>query len=413
MSVVRNTAFYPSNGTVVDSGSGINIAAVFGVPPGSLIDNVATATHTQDNAERTFQPGSSAANADAHQLQRLGWAREVAHVTPDDDVRGNAYLPAGTYRWRLWATMTMAGGTLNLGGTHTPTFKAGLWRYNPSTNAGVLIATSTVRVSQSWDTGTLGDAGTFKSVELQFDIASDVELQDGETMLMQIGLNVGTLTNPALGGTTTFTFTLRFDVAGSTRFRHLNDSDSIFGSLYRESESGNSAAAANKGRTTIFLAPRQAFSAAGAAAERFLTAFRADSASSAAAAAGSKHIRMRPIAAASAADAFASKYIRLSPREAFSAAAAFVSKYIRLAPREAFSAAAADARRRLMAFRFGSAASVAGAFGRRVLEARRVGTAYSVAAAQLFLQMSQDVLNRLEGGATTIIRRAKKVIFGD
>lgn len=208
----RANILYPRNNVTVDTGAGIDIRNLDDVNGSTATTQTVTATHTQDNVERTFDPATTGAtntfNA-ATTLAKLGWALELTDVTPGDDTNCNAYLSSGTLEVKINVTMDSSGGTGFLGGNHTPTFKASLWRYKPSTDTGTLIASGTQ--TETWNlTAVTGDGGTFKQVTISINVASNTELLQDETLYLQVGLNTGTLNNPVTG-TTNFTFTLQVD----------------------------------------------------------------------------------------------------------------------------------------------------------------------------------------------------------
>ncbi len=214
MTLERATTLYLRNNVTVDTGTGIDIRILDDVNGGTNdITQTATATHTQDNVERTFDPataGVTNTNNAGTTLFKTGWAlRLTEDMTPVDDTNCNAFLPAGTLTVNLNVTLQNAGGT-DLGGTQQPTWRASLWRYNPSTDTGTLIAAGSNN-STTWSTvAVTGDAGTFKTVPVSIVVSTATEFSPGEILLLQTGLNTGTLTNPTLG-TITYTFTLRID----------------------------------------------------------------------------------------------------------------------------------------------------------------------------------------------------------
>lgn len=221
MGIQRATVLYPVNGTTVDSGSGIDIRLLTNTAASADTSQTVTATHTQDNVARTFDPataGATAATAPTT-LQNLGWALRLSEdMTPADDTNCNAVLTSGTLTVNLDVTLVSAGGNANLGGTTTTTFQAGLFRYDPASDSGSLVASGTG--TQSWNTAGLGgDAGTYKAAAVNVPIASPIEFNQGEILLLQVGFSdAGTLSNPTLGGTTTFTWTLRLGSGTNVTF---------------------------------------------------------------------------------------------------------------------------------------------------------------------------------------------------
>lgn len=203
---------YPVNSTTVDSGTGIDIRLLSSAEAGaSDSDQTVQFTHTNDNVNRTFDPdtGAVTAVADSNALQAEGWALRLAEdMTPDDDINCNAVLTAGTIAVSLRVNLDQSGGTY-AAGTYGPTFKAALFRYDPIANTGTLIASGSTSAT-TWTLGGVGeDLGTAKTATLNI-VAPQTEFVQGEILLLQIGLNTGTVPNPTLG-TATFTCTLTVD----------------------------------------------------------------------------------------------------------------------------------------------------------------------------------------------------------
>jgi hypothetical protein len=215
------STFYPNNGTTVDSGSGVDIRllddAISSIDDGQSV----RWEQSQDGANRTFDPdtGFSNSNNNPYTLQRNGWALRLAEdVTPTDDTNCNAAVPADTIRLTFNVRCNATGGT-NLGGAANFSMRFSLWRYNLSTNAGVQIGQSSVSIS--WDTTAIGgENNTFKTASAQFTIPDDVELLQGETMLVQIGANALNLPDATLG-TTNYDLYLRIGQASNTIFEFV------------------------------------------------------------------------------------------------------------------------------------------------------------------------------------------------
>jgi hypothetical protein len=221
MGLQRAAVLYPVNTATVDTGTGIDIRLLDTVEAGADDDTqTVTATHTQDNVERTFDPATAAGAvvADTNALQKKGWALRLAEdCTPDDDANCNAFLVPANHVVNLQVAVDQAGGTY-ASGTYAPLWKAALYRYNPATDTGVVVA-STGNNSLSWNvTPVTGDLGAFKNIALTFNAAAQfpngVELQQGEILLLQLGVRTQTIPNPTLG-TATFTYTLRVDNANT------------------------------------------------------------------------------------------------------------------------------------------------------------------------------------------------------
>lgn len=214
MGIQSADVLYPVNTTVVDSGTGIDIRLLDSAEAGA-VDNTqtVTATHTQDNQVRVFDPASTNnTNRLITDNQAEGWGLRLADdMTPTDDTNCNAYLLAQTLTVNVRVTINQAGGTYGAGGSYAPFWGAALFRYNPSTDAGVLIANGSNN-SASWNIGALGDLGTFKLVAISIVIAAGVEFAAGEILMIQFGVGTVTIPNPTLG-TATWTYTLSVDHA--------------------------------------------------------------------------------------------------------------------------------------------------------------------------------------------------------
>lgn len=203
--------------TTVDTGVGINIlllsASTTGFGPA---EQSASATHTQDSVERTFDPlvaNVTNTNHAGDTLFKRGWAlRLTDDMTPSDDTNCNAALTAGDATINLVCKINQTGGTY-AGGNYGPTWRASLWRYNISADTGVLIAAGSVATPTWGYTPASGDLNTYKNVVININVPSIVEFQPGEVLLLQVGLNTGTIPNPTLG-TATWTYTLAIEPAG-------------------------------------------------------------------------------------------------------------------------------------------------------------------------------------------------------
>jgi hypothetical protein len=221
MGLQTAAVLYPVNSTTVDSGAGIDIRLLDSAQGGADDDTqTVTATHTQDNVERTFDPATAGvtAVADARAFQGEGWAlRLTEDMTPTDDANCNAFLSPLNHVVNIQIAVNQSGGTYT-GGTYAPSWRAALIRYNPATDTGTVVATS-ANNAVSWNyTPATGDLGTFKNLAITFNAAAQypngIEFSAGEILLLQIGVNTGTIPNPTLG-TATWTYTLRVDNANT------------------------------------------------------------------------------------------------------------------------------------------------------------------------------------------------------
>jgi hypothetical protein len=211
MGLQTAAVLYPVNSTTLYSDTGIDIRLLDSAEAGATdVTQTVFATHTQDNQGRVFDPGSSNnTNRSILTLQEEGWAlRLTDDMTPSDDTNCNAYLPAGTLTLNLRVTITQSGGTYS-GGSYAPNWAVALWRYNPSshTSTGILLGTSN---TTSWTLGIGNDLGTYKIVSISAPLASPVEFQPGEILLMEVGVGMSTIPNPTLG-TATFTYIYSVD----------------------------------------------------------------------------------------------------------------------------------------------------------------------------------------------------------
>lgn len=217
MGIQTAAVLYPVNTTTVDSGGAIDIRLLDSAQAGADDDTqTATATHTQDNVDRTFDPATAGvtASADVNTLQKLGWALRLSEdMTPPDDTNCNAFLRTGNLVVNVTVTITQAGGTYTTG-TYAPLWKASLWRYNPATDTATIIGFS-ANNTPSWNIAPVGgDLGTFKTIAITFNSAAQfpngAEFAAGEILLLQLGVKTQTIPNPTVG-TATWTYTLRVD----------------------------------------------------------------------------------------------------------------------------------------------------------------------------------------------------------
>lgn len=212
MAIQTASPLYPVNSTVVDSDTGIDIRLLDSAEAGADANQSVNFTHAQDNVNRTFDPANTGvtAVADSNAFQGEGWAlRLTEDMTPNDDTNCDVVLTPGTVAVSLRVNLDQTGGTY-AAGTYGPTFKAALFKYDPATNTGTLIASGSTG-GITWTLGGVGDdLGTAKTATFNISVPSNVEFAQGEILLLQIGLNTGTVPNPTLG-TATFTCTLSAD----------------------------------------------------------------------------------------------------------------------------------------------------------------------------------------------------------
>jgi hypothetical protein len=201
---LNDITLYTRNDVTVDSGGGVDIRRLDDVNGATSASQTCNAAHTADNQERTFDPATTGfvSNLDARNLQKLGWAVPTSDFTPSEGV---ALLAAQTVTVSMRVAVSWGGTPLT-----TPVsgavFRASLWKYDPTTDAGTLIA-SGASSSQTW---TAGQSGATRTVTVPITVAADETFAASETLLLQIGVNVGTLGNPA-AGTITYVFTLLCD----------------------------------------------------------------------------------------------------------------------------------------------------------------------------------------------------------
>jgi len=212
MAINRTETFYPRNDTTIDTGTGIDIRILSTTQSGTNdVTQTCTADHTNDNVNRWFDPATTG-NTDATDINttlvKRGWALRLTEdmTPPDDDTNCNVIIPANTTTVTLDVGASWSGGAIT--GNTVPTFKASLWRYNPSTDAGTLIAAGT-SAATTWQN--LTQNGTFKTVPISITVPQTTFSQ-GEILMVQVGMNTGTLPNP-ITGTTNWVFTLRINNA--------------------------------------------------------------------------------------------------------------------------------------------------------------------------------------------------------
>lgn len=203
MTIQTAGTLYLDNGTNVDTGAGIDVRFLNASNPG-VADSTQTASfsHTNDNVERTFDPATAAVtntNNAGTTLFRTGWALRLSQdMTPTDDTNCNAALVAQTITVTIRTTATQSGGTY-ASGTFQPTFRASLWEYDPTTDAGTLIGAGSSNTT-TWNVAAVGgDLGTTKTVTITITLSALWEFTQGRVLLLQLGLNTGTVPNPTLG----------------------------------------------------------------------------------------------------------------------------------------------------------------------------------------------------------------------
>lgn len=215
MGVQRATTLYPVNTTTVDSGSGIDIRLLDSAEAGAD-DSTQTAAFTQanDNVERTFDPatgGVTNTNDANTTLFKAGWALRLSQdMTAADDTNCDVMLTGGTVTVSLRVNVNQTGATYT-GGTFAPTFKASLWKYNPSTDIGSLIASGTTTAT-TWTLGSLGDLGTAKTATINITVPTttfSAGSTAAEVLYLQVGFNTNNVPNGV--GTANFTMTLTVD----------------------------------------------------------------------------------------------------------------------------------------------------------------------------------------------------------
>lgn len=207
---IRATVFYQKNAVSVDSGAGIDVRGLGTTSAAGDATQACQATHTQDGAIRTFDPGTTGVTTSTDVLtvlQTKGWALPLSDVTPAD-ARCQALLPAGSLTFTN--TLTVGRSAVPLADTAGVTLRASLWKYNPTTNTGTFIASQS---SASTTYELLLNAAVSKNHTMTITWASDVVFAADETLYLQVGCGCGTMGNP-LTGTITYTFTLTIDSFG-------------------------------------------------------------------------------------------------------------------------------------------------------------------------------------------------------
>lgn len=204
---ITASTVYPRNNATVDTGGAVDIRNLDDTNSGTAATQTASITNggssviTQDH---TFDPASGSVAASVSTLSRIGWAYELADFTPSDG-RCKAYLPAQNVQVNILfdEAHTGTGAAAN----HSYTAQASLWRYNPSTNAGVFIASGGA-AAQTWLATT---AGSNANLAAQCSISAPATtFEIGETLLVQIGGQL--VCQPRLlTGSTSLTITLKVD----------------------------------------------------------------------------------------------------------------------------------------------------------------------------------------------------------
>lgn len=216
MAVSQDLTLFPVNTTTVDTGAGIDVRFLANAAGASDATQTANFAHTNDNVERTFDPatgGVTNTNNAGTTLFKSGWALRLSNeMTPVDDTKYDAFLPAQTIAVSLVMTANQSGGTY-ASGTLTPTFRASLWRYNPATDTATLIAAGS-SAAVSWNVAAAGgDLGTAKTVTMNIVVPATtfgaVKGTAAEIFYLQVGFNTGTVPDPTLGtGAFVMTFTV-------------------------------------------------------------------------------------------------------------------------------------------------------------------------------------------------------------
>lgn len=215
----RAAVLYPRNAATLDTGAGVDVRLLHSGNTGSNdVTQSAQFTNANDNVERTFDPATANVTNTNHAgttLFKMGWAlRLVDDMTPEDGTNCNAMLPAGTLTVNAVMVPTFSG-TNPPTGQIAPTFRASLWRYDPSTDTGTLIAAGASDTSVSWTVATLGnESGVAKAVVVPITVAAAVEFAAGEILLLQFGFNTNNVPNPVVGTHTT-SMALRVDATGT------------------------------------------------------------------------------------------------------------------------------------------------------------------------------------------------------
>lgn len=212
MGIQRALTLFPRNDTTVDTGAGIDIRLLADANTGTNdVTQTCTAVNTNDNVERTFDPATAGVTtvSDARTLQKLGWGLRLADdMTPGDDTNCDVVIPAQTVAVSMDVGLAWTGTPLQ---TSNPTWRCGLFRYNPSTDTGTAIADGSGTAAAAWNN--LTENGVFKTVTFNITVPVTT-FSAGEILVAQFGFNTGTLGNPAIG-TSTFTMTFRINNAVS------------------------------------------------------------------------------------------------------------------------------------------------------------------------------------------------------
>lgn len=396
----NNTTFYLDNDTTVDTGAGVDIRNLSGTALGSLQTQAVTCSHTQDGGERTWDPASTvSASMNAHSLQRLGWAIPVASFTPADS-RCRGHLPAGNLTITVSLSVAWAGASPVGTPVDGMVPRASLWRYDPATDAGVLIDTGN-GAATTW--GSL-ENGTVKTVDIALSYSA-TDFQDGETLLLQLGFAAGALGNP-LSGTVTYTYTLRIGTTAQTRFVFNTTS---LRQLCDVSGAAALAAAGALGRRTTSARRAASVSLTGTGA-RVVEGFRSFTTNVTLSAAFSRTVEsVRSFVATLTPAATGARAVEAA--RAFDTTLSLVGtlgrRVVGLTQQATLSLAGAYARR-VEARRSGAAAlSLGTAFGRAAIVVRAFAVGLSLVA-ELYVKLKKDVLNRLEGGGEIIVQAARK-----
>ena len=197
------TTLYPVNTTTVDTGTGIDVRFLDTATGSADTTQTVAFTHTNDSVERTFDPatgGVTNTNNAGTTLFKTGWALRLSQdMTPANDTVNDTILPAQTLTVNLVLTATQSGGTY-VSGVFTPTVRASLWRYNPATDTGTLIAAGT-NAATSWNAAS--EMGQSRNVAIPITLPATVfgaaKGTTAEILMLQVGLNTGTVPNPTIG----------------------------------------------------------------------------------------------------------------------------------------------------------------------------------------------------------------------
>lgn len=222
MAVIQSLTLYPVNTTTVDTGTGIDVRFLDVATGSADSTQTATFTNSNSNVERTFDPataGTTNTNNAGTTMFKLGYALRLAQdMTPTNDSASDAYLPAQNVTVSMVVNASQSGGTY-ASGTLGMTFRASLWRYNPATDTGTLIAAGST-TGITWNVAaTGGDLGTAKTATMTIaapaTVFGTVKGTAAEVFYLQLGFNTGTVPAPTLG-TATFTITLTVGTANTS-----------------------------------------------------------------------------------------------------------------------------------------------------------------------------------------------------